>query len=164
YGAFCGAQTDASPRHYRPWLPLDIPRLGGGAYKLPEPCSRNGPGSHDRQRGRGRVPARRPVREAAATHGGLGKILFGPDGGLRGQGRGARRGAMSNRVLVPDLDRTVRERTRWAKAILGPNCDRVAVEKAVLSLIVRQVRIKRPEDFDYGIVLTIRNKNQKMAT
>jgi hypothetical protein len=71
---------------------------------------------------------------------------------------------MTDRVLVPDLDRTVRERTRWAKAILGPNCDKVAVEKAVLSLIVWQVRIKRPADFDYGIVLTIRNKNQKLAT
>jgi hypothetical protein len=71
---------------------------------------------------------------------------------------------MTSGVLVPDLDRTVRQRIRWAKAILGPNCDKVEVEKAVMSVVVRQVRINRPADFDYGIVLRIRNKNQKMAT
>ena len=43
---------------------------------LSESRGRNGVGARDRERRRGRLPARRPVREAPATDGGLGRLLW----------------------------------------------------------------------------------------
>lgn len=55
---------------------------------FPSECGRDGPGAHGRKQGRGRLPLRRSVREAAQADGGVGRVLCGAgwrEGGCNSQ-------------------------------------------------------------------------------
>ncbi|MEJ0097729.1 MAG: site-specific integrase [Bauldia sp.] len=54
-----------------------VPRLGGGADQLPDRGLRDGPRPYRPQQGRGRLPARRPLRQAARADGSVGQFRPG---------------------------------------------------------------------------------------
>src|SRR5262249_1233184 len=54
----------------------------GGAHQLPQPCGRASVGPCHRQRGGGRLPPRRPVRQAAPAYGSVGALLRKPSAGV----------------------------------------------------------------------------------
>ena len=62
-------EANAAREHHLPWLPLDLPGLGRRAHELSKPRRRTGARPHDRQRGGGRLSARRSLRQTAAAHG-----------------------------------------------------------------------------------------------
>jgi integrase len=56
----------------------------GRADNLPARSGRDGLGTHDREQGRGCLPAGRPVPEAAAVNGGVGAVLRAPSNSHQG--------------------------------------------------------------------------------
>jgi Arm DNA-binding domain/Phage integrase family len=70
-----GPAGEAAPGCDGAWVPFDLPRLGGRDDRLPEPRSGTGLGARYRERRRGRLPARRSVRETASTDARMGGLL-----------------------------------------------------------------------------------------
>ena len=74
HGDADAAAPHEARRSDRARLPLDVLGLGGRAHRVPARSRRNGARARDREQGRGGLPARRSVRQAAPADGGLGAI------------------------------------------------------------------------------------------
>ncbi len=80
------AAAHGAGRH-RAWLPLVVPRLGGGRDGVPELRGREGAGARHREQGRGGVSARRSAQETARADGRLGGLLRWRAGQAEGRAR-----------------------------------------------------------------------------
>ena len=78
-----GAQAHGSRRHHRPRFSFRLSRLGRRAHQLPQPCGRDGAGPRRRRQGRGRLPARRSVRQTRGADGGVVEVRRHGAGGLQ---------------------------------------------------------------------------------
>ncbi len=74
-------------------LPIDVPGLGCGTHRVSRRGRRGRSRPYRRQQGRGRISARRPVRQAPQAHGGMGRLL-------RPRTRGRRRGISADNGVV----------------------------------------------------------------
>jgi integrase len=84
HGDALGPRPHGAPgRNHSAWLSQQLSNLGCGNHQFSARGLRACPRPFVAEPGRGRLPARRPVREAAAPHDGLGGVLFQVSRGKR---------------------------------------------------------------------------------